>query len=90
MDSASVSRLNCGLCRDRGTVLTSSTRTISLALSNSTKEPIDRFECPMVQTSSVRNSMPLLVARPQEEGRLGTMQEHELQRQSPLQQLVRR
>ena len=37
------------------------THTISLILSISTKVPIDRFECPIVQTSGLSNSLSLLV-----------------------------
>src|SRR4051812_39889680 len=47
--AGSVSRLNCGLCRDRGIVRTSTTRPMPCAFRSRTKSSIDRVECPIVK-----------------------------------------
>ena len=48
----SVSRLNCGLCRDRGIVRTSMTRPMPCAFRSRAKSSIDRVECPMVKMTT--------------------------------------
>src|ERR1700723_2898032 len=49
---ASDSRLNCGLCRDRGILRTSTTRRTPCARNISMNSPIVRVECPIVKTAA--------------------------------------
>ena len=51
-DTGNVSRLNCGLWRDRGTVRTSTTRVEQSAFFWRMNSSFDRVECPTVSTVS--------------------------------------
>src|ERR1051326_4631564 len=58
-----VSRLNCGLWRQRGTVRTSDSRVTALAFSNAMNSARDRVEWPTVNTT-VSDLISVLAARP--------------------------
>src|SRR5687768_796536 len=50
-DCGKVSRLNCGLRRERGTLRTSMTSSMSYAKSSEMKSWMERVECPIVNTA---------------------------------------
>src|ERR1039458_507086 len=54
-------RLNCGLCRERGTVRTSTSRFTSCAFRSWMNSFIGRVECPMVMTIGFVGDAPLFM-----------------------------
>src|SRR5215831_7541894 len=58
----SVSRLYCGLVRERGTVRTSTMRVTSLGSSSAASSSIARVECPMVKNGSAMAVRPRVCA----------------------------
>ena len=52
----STSRLYCGFLRERGTVRTSATSSISASCSKATKSAIERVACPMVKNGCAKGA----------------------------------
>ena len=61
--SGRASRLNCGLKRERGTVLTSTTSLTSASASSVVNSSIGRVECPMVKSRFAIRPLGLLACR---------------------------
>src|SRR5437870_11316007 len=58
--AARVSRLNCGLWRERGTVRTSMSRATEWAFNNAMNSPSGRVEWPTVRTTSSESTVILV------------------------------
>lgn len=61
-EAGNASVLNCGLCRERGTVRTSTNCVTPWAESNSMNSSIGRVECPIVNTLHATSSASADVA----------------------------